>query len=59
MTRLPFAEEERAVKNVVASYMEEAGLSVREDPAGNLFGRRQGRDAYAAVLVGSIVFDRA
>jgi allantoate deiminase len=56
VTRLSFTEEERAAKDKVASYMEEAGLFVREDAAGNLFGRREGRDPDApAVLVGSHV----
>lgn len=56
VTRLSFTAEERAAKDLVASYMREAGLSVREDAAGNLFGRREGRDPEApAVLVGSHV----
>src|SRR5919199_2416968 len=56
VTRLSFSEEERAAKDRVATYMEEAGLSVYEDAAGNLFGRREGRDPESpAVLVGSHV----
>ena len=56
VTRLSFSEEERAAKDRVASYIEEAGLSVYEDAAGNLFGRREGRDPESpAVLVGSHV----
>jgi allantoate deiminase len=56
VTRLSFTDEERAAKDRVASYMEEAGLAVREDAVGNLFGRREGRDARApAVLIGSHV----
>jgi allantoate deiminase len=56
VTRLSFTEEERAAKDFLASYMEEAGLSVREDAAGNLIGRREGRDPDApVVLVGSHV----
>ena len=56
VARLSFTREERAAKDLVASYMGEAGLSVREDAAGNLFGRRDGRDPDApAVLVGSHV----
>ena len=43
VTRLSFTDEERAAKDLVASYMEEAGLTVREDAVGNLFGRREGR----------------
>jgi allantoate deiminase len=56
VARLSFAPEVRAAKDLVVSYMEEAGLSVREDAAGNLFGRREGSDPDApAVLVGSHV----
>ncbi len=56
VTRLSFTEEERAAKERVASLMKEAGLSVYEDAAGNLFGRREGRDPESpAVLVGSHV----
>jgi allantoate deiminase len=54
VTRLSFTEDERAAKDLVASFMEEAGLSVREDAVGNLIGRKEGvtRDA-PLVLVGS------
>ncbi len=56
VTRLSFTKEERAAKELVASYMEEARLSVYEDAVGNLFGRREGRNPDApAVLVGSHV----
>ena len=39
VTRLSFADEELAARDLVASCMEEAGLEVREDAAGNLIGR--------------------
>src|SRR5215207_10051595 len=56
VTRLSFTDEERAAKDKVVSYMEEAGLSVREDAAGNLFGRREGsKPETPAVLIGSHV----
>jgi allantoate deiminase len=56
VTRLSFTDEERAAKDKVASYMEEARLSVYEDAAGNLFGRREGRNPDSpAILVGSHV----
>jgi allantoate deiminase len=56
VTRLSFTDEERAAKETVASYMEEAGLSVREDGAGNLIGRREGKNPGSpTVLVGSHV----
>src|SRR5215211_3735482 len=56
ITRLSFTDDERAAKDRVVSYMKEAGLSVREDAAGNLFGRREGRNPDSpAVLIGSHV----
>ncbi len=56
VARLSFTPEERAAKDLVASYMREAGLAVREDAVGNLFGRREGRGPDApVVLVGSHV----
>jgi allantoate deiminase len=56
VTRLSLTDEERAAKDRIASYMQEAGLTVREDAAGNLFGRREGGVSDApAVLMGSHV----
>jgi allantoate deiminase len=54
VTRLSFTEEERAAKDLVTSFMEQADLSVREDAVGNLIGRKEAvnRDA-PVVLVGS------
>jgi allantoate deiminase len=51
ITRLSFTAEERAAKNLVRQWMIEAGLAVREDAVGNLIGRREGRDAGAAVVL--------
>lgn len=51
VTRLSFTEEERSAKDLVASYMREAGLEVREDAVGNLIGRRAGSDEGAPVLL--------
>ncbi|MFS0575991.1 Zn-dependent hydrolase [Sporosarcina sp. 179-K 3D1 HS] len=54
VTRFSFTKEERQAKQLVASYMEEAGMRIREDAVGNLIGRRDGRLANApAVLIGS------
>jgi allantoate deiminase len=54
VTRLSFTPEERAAKDLVRGFMQEAGLSVREDEAGNLIGRKEGRNPQApVVLVGS------
>jgi allantoate deiminase len=54
ITRLSFTDEERAAKDLVTLYMQEANLSVREDAVGNLIGRKEGSDPEAPViLVGS------
>jgi allantoate deiminase len=54
VTRLSFTDEERAAKDLVRSFMREAGLRVYEDAVGNLIGRKEGRNAEApVVLVGS------
>lgn len=51
-----FSLLEREAKDQVVKWMKEAGLSVREDGAGNLFGRLEGKQAdAAAVLSGSHV----
>src|SRR4051794_41957916 len=51
VTRLSFTQEERAAKDLVTSYMREADLEVREDAAGNLTGRREGRIRDAPVVL--------
>ncbi len=51
--RIAFSEEERAARTWLAEEMRNAGLTVRTDPAGNLFGRREGREPLPAILLGS------
>ena len=54
MTRFSFTEEHRLTRDYIAARMKEAGLDVREDSAGNLFGRREGAEAGAgAIMIGS------
>ncbi|PEJ60535.1 MULTISPECIES: Zn-dependent hydrolase [unclassified Bacillus (in: firmicutes)] len=56
ITRLSFSEEERKAKDLVTTYMIEAGLNVYEDTVGNLVGRKEGNNPNApVVLVGSHV----
>jgi len=53
-TRATFSPEFRQASDYLRAQMEKAGLVVREDAVGNLFGRLVGRDpALAPVLVGS------
>lgn len=51
VTRLALTEEDRRGLELVAAYMAEAGLSVRQDEAGNLIGRKAGRNPRAALVV--------
>jgi allantoate deiminase len=54
VTRLSFTREDKQARDIVASYMKEAGLSIREDAAGNLIGRFEGTVPGApTVLIGS------
>lgn len=51
--RIAFSTEEQAARRWLVGEMESAGLSVRTDPAGNLFGRREGREPLPPILFGS------
>ncbi|HEY4553117.1 MAG TPA: M20 family metallo-hydrolase [Bacillaceae bacterium] len=54
--RIGFSKEERQAKELVKKWMREAGLNVREDGAGNVYGRLAGKnDALPAILAGSHV----
>ncbi|WP_163971184.1 M20 family metallo-hydrolase [Oceanobacillus halotolerans] len=51
-----FSHEEKQAKDLVAKWMEEAGLEVRHDGAGNVFGRLAGKQNDAkAIMSGSHV----
>jgi len=53
VTRYALSLEEKTATETVAGWMQEAGLEVRRDTAGNLFGRLAGRQPGPAVLTGS------
>lgn len=54
VTRLPFTSEHRAAVEQITGWMQAAGLTVRMDDAGTLFGRRDGTRPDAPVfLMGS------
>jgi N-carbamoyl-L-amino-acid hydrolase len=53
VTRLGFSEADLAARGYVSGLMREAGLEVRVDPAGNLFGRRAGSENLPILLFGS------
>lgn len=49
--RLSFTKELREAKELVTSYMKEAGLLVWEDEVGNLIGRKEGKNPDASVVL--------
>ncbi|WP_067725929.1 M20 family metallo-hydrolase [Oceanobacillus damuensis] len=53
LTRIGYSMEEKQAKELVISWMKEAGLSVVMDGAGNVFGRLEGQKDSAAVMSGS------
>lgn len=54
VTRLALTDEDRAARELLVRWMEDAGLRVRYDDAGNLYGRRPGsEDGAAPVVIGS------
>ncbi len=53
VTRLGFSETDLAAREYLSGLMKQAGLEVRVDPAGNLFGRRAGSENLPILLFGS------
>jgi allantoate deiminase len=53
VTRYALSPQEAAATRAVEAWMKEAGLQVRRDAVGNLFGRLPGRTEAPAVLTGS------
>jgi allantoate deiminase len=53
ITRYALSPEEKAATDTVGAWMMEAGLEVRRDAVGNLFGRLPGRRPGPVVLTGS------
>jgi allantoate deiminase len=57
ITRLPFTKEARATADHIRVMMEETGLKVREDEAGNIIGLLEGGDPSMPALVTGSHFD--
>jgi beta-ureidopropionase / N-carbamoyl-L-amino-acid hydrolase len=53
VTRLGYCDADLAARQYVTGLMQQAGLEVRTDPAGNLFGRRAGSVHLPILLFGS------
>jgi len=53
VTRVGFSEADLAAREYLMGLMRAAGLEVRVDPAGNIFGRRAGTENLPVILFGS------
>ncbi|SES06360.1 Zn-dependent hydrolase [Salipaludibacillus aurantiacus] len=53
--RISFSKEEQQAKDLVKKWMEEAGLKVSQDGAGNVIGRLEGTSSSAVIMSGSHV----
>jgi N-carbamoyl-L-amino-acid hydrolase len=53
VTRLGFSQADLDARTYVTGLMTDAGLTVRVDPAGNIFGRRAGSEQLPTLLFGS------
>ena len=53
VTRLALTDEDRAARDLLRSWMVDAGLTVRFDDLGNMVDRRAGQRDLPAVLIGS------
>jgi N-carbamoyl-L-amino-acid hydrolase len=53
VTRIGFSETDMAAREYVMGLMKQAGLEVRVDPAGNIFGHRDGSERLPILLSGS------
>ena len=51
--RLALTDEDRAGRDLVVRWMRDAGLDVRVDAVGNIFGRREGTHDLSPVMTGS------
>ncbi len=53
VTRRPFTEEHRRANDMIATWMQKAGLEVQTDAAGTLIGRKAGAPDAKTLLIGS------
>lgn len=51
--RIAFSPEEQQAKDLVKDWMKKAGLEVRQDGAGNVIGRLEGKSSATAIMSGS------
>lgn len=50
-TRFPFTDSDMQARDLVGRYMRDAGLTIREDAVGNLFGRLEGKKPGSPIVM--------
>lgn len=53
LNRLALTDEDKEMRDVFTEYLRNLGLSVRVDDVGNIYGRKEGEENLAPVVVGS------
>lgn len=53
LCRLALSHEDKMIRDVFTEWMKGIGLDVRIDAFGNMFGRREGKENVAPILIGS------
>ncbi|WP_370457964.1 Zn-dependent hydrolase [Thalassobacillus sp. CUG 92003] len=53
LRRLALSDEDKVMRDIFKKWCEEAGLSVRVDDLGNMYGRREGRKSLPPIVMGS------
>ncbi|MCD2137855.1 M20 family metallo-hydrolase [Salinicoccus halitifaciens] len=53
LNRLALTDEDKKMRDVFTEYLRNLGLSVRVDDVGNIYGRKEGEENLAPVVVGS------
>src|SRR5690625_1309824 len=48
--RLALSQDDKKIRDVFITWLKEAGLSVRIDDFGNIYGRREGKNSHAPVV---------
>lgn len=53
LRRLALSEEDKKMRDIFLNWMKEAGLEIRIDEFGNMFGRRAGKANLTPIMIGS------
>src|SRR5699024_647998 len=53
LRRLALTDEDKAMRDLFLSWMQEANLETRIDDLGNMYGRREGKEDLSPIVIGS------